>query len=166
METINACPRGHRYRASVLHPGQTTTCPRCDRLALVALAYGDCQRPARGCRLLNFRTESITDYQECCELLSLIGSYNAFDCRRVMAELRPIFPRLMSVEIGREYSPVAYAYLPYWTHQAIQWNGVGNGTRIPVEDREQLKQNFFEAMERAKADEISDEGYGLRAWWD
>lgn len=167
MDTVNACLRGHRYRASVLHSGQVTACPRCDRYALIALAYGDCQSPPRGCRLLNFRTESITDYQEFCELISLIGiNHNAFDCRRVIAELRPIFPKLMGVEIGRESSPVLYAYLPYWTHQAIEWNGGGNATPIPSEGREQLKQSFLEAMERARADEISDEGYGLRAWWD
>jgi hypothetical protein len=167
MQTIKACPRGHHYRANILHPGQATACPRCDLYVLVALAYGDCQNPPRGCRLLNFRTESITDYQVFCEALSIVGtSYNGFDCRRVIAELRPIFPKLMSVEIGREGSPLIYAYPPYWTHQAIEWTGGDNGTRIPAEEREQLKKVFFEAMERANADEISDEGYALRAWWD
>lgn len=167
MDTINACPRGHRYRANILHPGRPTPCPRCDLYTLVGLAYGDCQNPPRGGRLLSFRTESITDYQTFCEALSLIGtSYNAFEPRRAIAELRQIFPKLMSVEIGREYSPVIYAYRPYWTNQAIEWNCGGGGTRIPEEERELLKRRFFEAMERARADEITDEGYGLRAWWD
>jgi hypothetical protein len=164
--TINACPRGHRYRSSTLHPGRSTACPRCDRLALVALAYGDCQRPPRGCRLLHFRTESITDFQEFCELLCLIGGYNAFDPQRVIGELRAIFPMLMSVEVGREGSPVIYASAPYWRHQAIEWSGAGSGERIPEGERSILKRSFLEAMRRAEADELSDSGYALRAWWD
>ena len=164
--TINACQRGHRYRSSSLHPGKFTPCPRCDQLALVALAYGDYQNPPRGCRLLTFRSESVTDFQQCCELLSLIGRCNAFNCARVLAELRPIFSKLMSVEIGREGSPVIYAHVPYWRHQAIEWTGAGSGEPIPEEERRALTTEFLDAMRRAAADEISDEGYALRAWWD
>ncbi len=166
MDTIHACPRGHRYRASILHPGQVTTCPRCDRYALVALAFGDCQRPPRGCRSLSFKTEWISDAQEAYELLLVPSEYNAYQGESVWRELRPIFPKLMGIEIGRESSPVIYAYPAYWTHQAIEWAGAGDGTPIPPEERHAVKKSFFQAMERAKADEISDTGYGLRAWWD
>ena len=167
MQTINACPRGHRYRSSLLHPGRFTPCPRCDRLTLVALAYGDRQNPPRGCRLLKFVSESITDFQECCELLSLVGPrYNAFNCTKVANELRPIFSKLMSVEIGREASPVIYAHVPYWRHQAIEWTGAGSGQPIPEEERQALTKAFLDAMRRADADELSDDGYAVRAWWD
>ena len=166
MDTINACARGHRYRARVLHPGRATTCPRCDRAVLVALAYGDCQKPPRGCRLLDFKTEAIAEFQEFCELLSLVGPYNAFQPVRVINEMRPLFPKLMSVEIGREGSPVIYGRVPYWRHQAIEWNGAGSGERIAEEERRALSSQFLEAMRRADADELSDEGYALRAWWD
>jgi len=167
-EVINiyACNKGHRYRTSLRQPGQETTCPRCDRLALVALAYGDCQRPPKGCRLLSFRTEAISDTQDLAETLSLIGSYNAFRPGLVEAELRPFFPRLSGIEIGREGSPVLYAHLPYWTHQAIGWQGFGMGVRIPDEERSALGQAVLKAMERAHADELSDNGHTLRAWWD
>lgn len=167
MESINACQRGHRYRASLLHSGQYTSCPRCDRLALVALAYGDRQKPPHGCRLLHFRTEAVTDYQEFCELLSIIGSsYNAFNCSKVVNELRVVFPKLMSVEIGREASPVIYAYVPYWRHQAIEWQGAGSGEPIPDKERKAVATAFLDAMRQADADELTDEGHALRAWWD
>lgn len=167
MDTISACPRGHRYRVTLLQPGRLTMCPRCDRVALVALAYGDCQNPARGCRLLNFKTEAVTDFQEFCELLSLVGpQYNAFRPTRVIHEIRPLFPKLMSVEIGREGSPAIYAHVPYWRNQAIEWASSGVNERIPDHERSDLSSQFLEAMRNAAADEASDEGYALRAWWD
>lgn len=166
MDTINACPRGHRYRASLLHSGRATSCPRCDRYALVALAYGDCQNPPRGCRLLDFRTESLIDFQEFCDLMSLIGNYNRFDPARVIDEVRPLFPRLMTVEIGREGSPVIYAGIAYWRHQEIQSNGFGTPERIPELERKEVGTQFLKAMERTEADELTFDGHKARAWWD
>lgn len=166
MDTINACTRGHRYRASILHPGETTSCPRCDRAELMALAYGDTQKPPRACRLLTFRTETITSFDECLALLEIVGPYNLFDPVRVAQELRPIFSRLMSLEIGRESSPVIYAVVPFWKHQEIQSNGFGPPQRIPEDERKQLGGEFLRAMERAEADELSGDDYRYRAWWD
>ena len=166
MDTINACPRGHRYRASLLHSGRITSCPRCDRYMLVALSYGDCQNPPRGCRLLDFRTESLTDFQEFCELMSLIGQYNRFDAIRVIDEIKPLFPRLMTVEVGREASPVIYAGIPYWRHQEIQANGFGLAERIPEVERKEVGTQFLKAMERTEADELTFDGHRARAWWD
>lgn len=166
MDTINACVRGHRYLTRALDSGGTKTCSRCDRAVLVALAYGDCQNPPRGCRLLDFKTEAITDWQEFCELLGLVGPYNSFRPFRVINELRPLFSQLMSVEIGREASPVIYAHVPYWRHQAIEWRTGGSGDRIADEERRSLSSQFLAAMRRANADELSDEDHALRAWWD
>lgn len=165
MQTINACPRGHRYRANILHPGQVTTCPRCDRAALVALAYGDRQNPPRACRLLDFRTEGIVSFDEFSSLLQIAGPYNRFVPGVVEEAIRPIFPRLMSVEIGREGSPVVYAYVPFWRHQKIGHTD-GPGERIPEEERKALATEFLEAMRRASADELSGNEHRLRAWWD
>jgi hypothetical protein len=166
MDTINACPRGHRYRASILHPGRETTCPRCDRAELMALAYGDCQKPPRACRLLDFRTEAITSWDEGVALLEIVGSYNRFNPFVVGEQLRPIFPRLMSIEIGREGSPVIYASIPYWRHQEIRSNGLGPPERIAEDERKQLGDEFLKAMERAEADELSGSEWRHRAWWD
>lgn len=166
MDTITACPRGHRYRATLSELGQLTACPRCGRFALVALGYGDCQTPQLGTRSLQFRTELITDPQEAAELLCLPGSYNGYDGRRVWHELQPIFPKLMGIEIGREASPVIYASPAYWTHQMTEWTGAGSGTRIPTEGIDLIKRLFVEAMRRAHADEIGDTGSAMRAWWD
>ena len=166
MQTINACQRGHRYRSSILHPGQKTSCPRCDRLELVALAYGDMQNPPRACRLLDFKTEGLSSAQEVVEVLEIIGSYNRFFAKVVARELLPILPKLTHVAIGRECSPVIYAGIPYWTHQAIEWQGGGMGVRISEEERQSRSRQFLDAMRRADADELSDEGYAVRAWWD
>lgn len=166
MQTINACQRGHRYRSSILHPGQKTSCPQCDRLELVALAYGDMQNPPRACRLLDFKTEGLSSAQHVVEILDVIGGYNRFSAKVVARELLPILPKLTHVAIGREGSPVIYAGIPYWTHQAIEWQGSGMGVRISEEERQSRSRQFLEAMRRAEADELSDEGYALRAWWD
>lgn len=166
MIAIHACPRGHRYRTNVLHPGERTNCPRCDQREMVELAYGDCQRPPRSCRLLTFRTEAIVCYEELVDLLRCAGPYNHFLPEVVAEEIRPVFPRLSSVEFGREASPVLYAHIPHWTHQAIAWNGSGMGERIPTDERNDIAREFLEAMRRAEADELSDERYAARAWWD
>lgn len=166
MIAIHACPRGHRYRSNVLHPRERTNCPRCDRRELVELAYGDCQTPPRSCRLLTFRTEAVVCYEELVDLLRVAGPYNAFDPEIVANEICAVFPRLSSVEFGREASPVLYAHVPYWTHQAIAWNGSGMGERISAEERSAITREFLEAMRRAEADELTDEGYAARAWWD
>jgi hypothetical protein len=165
MNTIKACPRGHRYRA-VLYPEGFTTCRRCDVADLVALAYGDSQNPPRSCRLLEFRTDLIQDFDEFTELVWVIGSYNRFRAAVVLRELAPIFPKLFGVEIGREASPVIYARPPLWTHQAIEWSGLGMGVPIPLEQRKALGESFLKAMRRAQADELSDEGGVYRAWWE
>jgi hypothetical protein len=162
---INACPRGHRYR-SFLRTEERRTCPSCDQIALVALAYGDCQQPRRSCRLLTFRTEHVTSMQHLAELLSLVPGYNAWDASRVIRELSPVFPRLSGIEFGREGSPVLYATIPFWTHQAIKWVGSGMGERIPSEERGVIAGDFLKAMERADADELTFDGHRARAWWD
>lgn len=100
MDTIIACPRGHRYRVFVLSRNKFTTCPRCDLAELIALAYGDCQKPPRSCRLLNFRSEPIQDFQVLSEMLSLIWPYNRFRPTAVLRELGPLFPKLSGIEIG------------------------------------------------------------------
>lgn len=163
---IHTCERGHPYRSSELPAGSRPTCPRCDRADLVALAYGDCQEPPRACRLLHFVTETLTSWEEVRELLQVVGNYNAFSPEAVARELKPLFPYLSGVDIGREGSPVLYARVPHWTHQAINWKGGSMGSPIPPETRKALGESFLAAMRRAGADETSDEGYVFRAWWD
>jgi hypothetical protein len=166
MDTINACPRGHRYRASLIQLGRSAVCPICDQIALVALAYGDCQNPPRGCRLLTFRTEILSSFQLCSEVMSLVPSYNAWCVRTVLRELGPVFPKLSGIEFGREGSPVIYADIPYWTHQASEWNGGGMGERILDEERKEAAKAFLDAMSRAQAHELTFDGNKARAWWD
>lgn len=166
MDTINACPRGHRYRASLLRRGRSAVCPTCDQIALVVLAYGDCQNPPRGCRLLTFRTENLSSLQLCAEVMSLVPGYNAWRAATVLKELGPVFPKLSGIEFGREGSPVLYAGIPFWTHQATAWNGGGMGERIPDGERKEIAQSFLDAMGRAQADELTYDGHLARAWWD
>ena len=166
MDQIVACPRGHRYRSTVLNLESRTTCPRCDLADLICLAYGDCQAPPRGCRLLTFRSEPITDFGVLCEVLHLVGRYNRFNPATVLSELEPLFPRLSAVEVGREGSPVIYARVPHWTHQAVRWCQTGMGTPLTNQHRHEIGESFLGAMKRAQADELSDYGTTCRAWWD
>lgn len=151
---------------------------------LVRRAYGDCN--GLPCRLLHFHTEGHKDFAEVADCLAIIGGYNAFQAGRVIEALRPVFPRLSSVEIGREGSPVIYAYVPHWTHQAIGHEGYGMGEPLSDEARREIGADFIEAMRKARADELSvDEPdghrwitsradmrslphapYKMRAWWD
>ena len=62
MQITHTCPNGHGYRALLMQPGKLSRCPRCDQAELLTLAYGDCQNPPRGCRLLEFKTELIRDF--------------------------------------------------------------------------------------------------------
>ncbi|MGH2705895.1 MAG: hypothetical protein ACRDJ4_12620 [Actinomycetota bacterium] len=117
--TIRACERGHRCPDSLPCQRQRATCPKCDLIELVALAYGDCQTPPRGARLLTFRTEMISEAALLSQVVGQVPGYNAWRSHTVLTELRPIFPKLMGVEFGREASPVLYAFVPYWRHQAV-----------------------------------------------
>lgn len=166
MDEIVGCPKGHCYRSTVVSRESRTTCPRCDLADLISLAYGDCQIPPRSCRLLDFRSEPVTDFDVLCEILRLVGRYNRFNPSKVLSELEPLFPRLSGVEIGRAGSPVIYARVPHWTHQAIRWCEPGMGTPLTDHHRHEIARSFMEAMRRAQADELSDDGATCRAWWD
>lgn len=165
-EAINvyACTRGHRYAAST--QSRTAACPKCDLIELMTLAYGDCQEPPRATRLLEFRAEQQRCWEDVLALLKVIGRYNHFAPDIVGRELERVFPRLSGIEIGREASPVLYARVPYWTHQAIAWRGSGMGSPLDGEERKDIAASFLAAMRRAYADEAEDLGFALRAWWD
>jgi len=100
------------------------------------------------------------------QLVEAIGPYNGFDPDKVKEIIRRFRGRVMGWEIGREYSPVIYVHLPYWTHQredsAEAW-----GERIPPEEMEELKRELIEAFKEARVDEIEEVVPSvLRFWWD
>jgi len=100
------------------------------------------------------------------ELVEAIGGYNEFDPDKVKEVIRRFRGRVEGWEIGREYSPVIYVHLPYWTHHREGSTEI-SGERIPPEEMEKLKRELIEAFRGACADEIEEVSPStLRFWWD
>lgn len=136
---------------------------------LVALAYGDCQEPQKKCRLLQFRTEPMSDLETAKRLIRLIGPYNEFDPDKVCAAIDKIGSKVSAFEIGREYSPVIYVHLPCWTNQMIENKGVAKSRPLDQLEAATLKTLVKDALQGAKPDELDEESNRsdvIRAWWD
>lgn len=140
---------------------------------------------------LHFRISLPADFDEAAAIISAgPDGYNGYDRETVLEELAKVWPDVNSVEFGREYSPVIYATVPFWPHQA---NGGGYDSDEPLAEqfRKLTACRFLDAMKAAGADEISWRGapdaagnvpsgwytgpesipddvrvYSLRAWWD
>lgn len=111
------------------------------------------------------------DFEQFCEFARVIGTINAFDAERVIAAIEPVVPRLVSVEIGRELSPVIHAR-PKMDYAAPD-----------AHERAAADANaFVRAARTARASEVGEVYRGLlppgveygpqdhvvrlRAWWD
>jgi len=100
------------------------------------------------------------------KLAEAIGPYNRFDPEKVAEVIRRFRGRVEGWEIGREYSPVIYVHIPYWTHHR-EGSKETSGERINREEREKLKQELIEAFKEAHADEVDEISPSiLRFWWD
>jgi len=117
------------------------------------------------------------------------SGYNGYRVDRALSALEQVWDQLSGVEFGREYSPVVYAVVPHWTHQA-HGTPSPSGEPLPEEWRRAIAVRFLELMREAGADEISWRGmpsgadvpagwytgpesipddvrvYSMRAWWD
>lgn len=145
-----------------------------------------------GAGSMHFRIGLGSDFGRASEIISAAPEgYNGYDRARVLSELEKVWPDVDSVEFGREYSPVIYATVPFWPHQAN--GGEYDDTGEPFADafRRLTACRFLDAMKEAGADELSWRGapdasgnvpsgwysgpesipedvrvYSLRAWWD
>ena len=121
---------------------------------------------------LHFRVGGIdTDFAQ--DLVKIIGSYNQFDPARIKGILTTFRGKVSCYEIGREYSPVIYVHLPYWTGQREYADGKEEQARIHGEKLNQLAQDIIASFSTAgKADECYREECegkplnSIRIWWD
>jgi hypothetical protein len=115
--------------------------------------------------MLHFRTTPV-DSDTAMELVDIIGLYNNFDPDKIKDVMRAFRGQVSGYEIGREYSPVIYVWLPYWTHQR-EYSEETHGKRIPEEELEGLRHSLFTCFKLALADEASEVAPSrLRFWWD
>jgi hypothetical protein len=116
--------------------------------------------------LLHFRTNPV-DSDTAMELVDIIGGYNNFEPAKIKDVMRAFRGKVTGYEVGREYSPVIYVVLPYWTHQREYWEKLEMGERILDEELEGLKAGLKVAFRLACADEIQEVSPSvIRFWWD
>jgi len=115
--------------------------------------------------MLHFRTNPV-DTDTAMQLVDIIGGYNNFDPEKVKDVMRAFRGQVSGYEVGREYSPVIYVWLPYWAHQR-EYSDEDKGVRIPEEELEGLKRGLMVCFRLALADEAEEvSSTRLRFWWD
>lgn len=143
-----------------------------------------------GAGAMHFRIGLPADFEHAAAILEAgPEGYNAYSVDRVRGALGEVWDQLSDVEFGREYSPVLYAIVPHWTHQAH--GGPHSGEPLAEEWCRAIAIRFLEVMRAAGAEEVSWRGcptpsgtvpegwytgpesipddvrvYSLRAWWD
>jgi hypothetical protein len=144
-----------------------------------------------GAGAMHFRISLPADFDDAAAIVNAgPNGYNGYNPSCFLAELAPVWPDVCAVEFGREYSPVVYAVVPSWPHQA---NGSGydpTGEPFAAAFQKITACRFLDAMKAAGADELSWRGhpsggsvpegwyegpasipadvrvYSMRAWWD
>jgi len=119
-------------------------------------------------RLLVARTEETREIEELASAIELIESYNEFRGDNVANALRKMHDEglIMSAEFGREFSPVLYVTIPYWTTQRTK-NLDEDERKFSPGERESMRQRIVEILQEAKPDELGGyHDWGVRAWWD
>ena len=131
---------------------------------------------------------------ELADAIALVGSSNKFNGAKVSRAIGELHYRgcISSVEFGREYSPVVYIHLLFWTYQASNFDGDGNiaymvhhklrgtGERrlLSLKERAVLVKEIFRRLRATDPDELDgddmrgrytddpEETTRVRAWWD
>jgi hypothetical protein len=138
---------------------------------------------------LSFRA-TMNNWETFAASLRAIGGYNRFNAEDVIASFRELFDNSMTVEFGRESSPVMYISLPFWTHQRKGSPSYGMGEHYTNEQRQDMARAIIDWARSVHADEISvsqfgsvgnrpddvwvtpysnapgDNPYRIRLWWD
>lgn len=138
-----------------------------DVVELVRHVYGDTN--GLKTRSLDFRSESIRDFETFKAALRQIGQYNLFDPDQIIGRIESLWPNLMGVQIAREGSPALYLEIPYWSNQAIGWlNGLDeeSACKLTDEQRHEIKAAIKDFARGCEADEIDEALSGMRVWWD
>lgn len=79
---------------------------------------------------------------------------------KVADALEAVFPDLSEVVLGREFSGVIYAVVPFWDHQMARNIGTEQrpatkmGRPLTLRERHAIAHRFVDAMRAAEADEL------------
>ena len=141
--------------------------PRSSRLAIikqwVAVGYG---KGGEGSRALEFKTDSLTP-EEASEVAKVVSSYNEYRGKAVAEAILKLRGKVSSVEFGREFSPVLYVHMPFWTHQVAGSKEISG--RIFTESENKANVDFvMSVLKKVKPDELDYDSSTntIRAWWD
>jgi len=134
----------------------------------VRIGFGPRVLGQRGFQSTEFLTPPLSTKQAS-QLVLVVPEYGRFKGALVAEGIRRFTGRVMSIQFGREGSPVLYVQLPYWTHQREGPITHQMGTRIPDEEHKRL----VEELRKVFVDELSAEEFGpdtidkrrIRIWW-
>lgn len=134
----------------------------------VRIGFGPQILGQRGFQSTEFLTPPLSTTQAA-ELVRIVPEYGTFKGASVAEGIKRFAGRVISVQFGREGSPVLYVQLPYWTHQREGPITRGMGTRISEEDNKRL----VEELRKVFVDELGAEEFGsdaidsrkVRIWW-
>jgi hypothetical protein len=127
-------------------------------------------------------TAPMTNWDTFVAVMRAAGRYNAFDGDAVADSFFDLFHDAMTVEFGREGSPVMYISVPFFAHQRHGSDSACLSERLSDEERQQFTALVIEWAQNQRADEISvqqfpaQDGdiwgepgpspYRIRLWWD
>ena len=103
-----------------------------------------------------------SDFDHLKQAMINVGDYNEYNGATVVKAFEKIEHLAYEASFGREGSPVLYIRL-----KREYGEGIEPGTGTPIGQAEVL--NAFQRMKKARADEISVDGYDfamIRIWWD
>jgi hypothetical protein len=134
----------------------------------VRIGFGPQVLGQRGFQSTHFLTPPLSTTQAA-QLVLVVPEYGPFKGAAVAEGIKRFAGRVMSVEFGREGSPVLYFHLPYWTHQREGPITHHAGTRIPDAENARL----VDELHKVFVDELGAEEFGpdsiekrkIRIWW-
>ncbi len=137
---------------------------------MVKLIYGeDFSLPVR---MLDTKAEAYGEkVLELADAVEDIESYNNFRGKELAEALRYLHNKgyLSSVKFGREGSPVAYCSIPYWEHQASNYEPKEGyePRKYTEQEREKMYLAIEQKLRELDPDELDRTEYdSVRAWWD
>jgi hypothetical protein len=118
-------------------------------------------------RMLDTKIEACGErVLELADAIENVESYNNFRGKELAEALRYLHNKgyLSSVKFGREASPVAYCSVPYWEHQASNYEPKEGYE--PRKYTEQEREEMYLAIEQKLRELDRTEYDSVRAWWD
>jgi flagellar motility protein MotE (MotC chaperone) len=115
---------------------------------------------------LEFKTEGLTP-EDASEVAKVVSSYNEYKGKAVAEAILKLRGKVSAVEFGREFSPVLYVHMPFWTHQVAGSKEISGRILTESENKANVD-SVMSVLKKVKPDELDyDSGMNIiRAWWD